>query len=168
MMDFYKMPITCKLIGEDEYQIKVGNDYIEVFCNIEHLSFPSSLNVILRRHYIGEPGNHPTNHGRTTVLLSVVTDYFKKKYLEKLEEEIKKIANLPAFDCLEESWMGKYFYFSKGTPANVVYNDLSIIYDAYWNDVAFAKSFYDISLELNQAPDDGFLSKAIRESLSWI
>lgn len=165
MMDFSKMKMTHEQIGEDMYRLKVGKDYIEVFCNIEHLRFPSDLQVILHRHYIGTVDNTPTNPRRTVILLSVVKDYFNRMYLKDLEAEIKDIAKLPATNRLEESWLGKRFYFVKGTSAFDVYSELFKIYDAYESGVTSAKSFYDISLELNQTPDDGFLSEAIRDSL---
>lgn len=166
-MDFSKMKMTHRQLSQNTFEIRVGQDFIEVWTNYGWMTFPSTLEVYTIRHYIKSQDNVPTNPKRTTILLSEVEQYFKKLYLKELETEIINISKLPATGKLESDYDGKRFSFICGTSAESVLNELRRIYDAYESDTFFCKSFFAIETELSQN-SGGFLYDAIQEDLSWI
>ena len=166
-MDFSKIKKTCVRLSDDVYRIKVGQDFIEVSTNFGWMRYPSTLDIQLIRHYIGNPSKLPSNPNRTDELLREVRNYFSKKYMREMEKDIKSLASLPASDKLQKDFNGKRFEFKKGNSARDILNEVTMAYMAYSSYFAItSKHIFDILMDLSE--NDGFLHEAIDEDLSWV
>jgi hypothetical protein len=90
----------------------------------------------------------------------------KDLYRKEVEEDLRKIAYLPATDGhLQEEFEGKHLHFFKGTSALEVIHEFEQAYDYACSWIA-SKDSFDIFSELAQKPNR-FLSAQLEELLSW-
>ena len=160
MMDFSKMKMTHKQIGDKIYKVRVGNDIIEVEIYFDWYGY---FRVSTLNHYILNPDNKPTNHYRTRVLQSYVAEYLENIYKNELREDLQEIASFPAYNCLKEEFNGHWIHLGKGTTANQVIKKFEEANNAC---VICPLDTYEIYKELSQNKE-GFLSEELRNLLAF-
>lgn len=167
-MDFNSMRMTHEQLSDDKYRLRVGDDIIEVKTNFRYLQYFDDFCSDTITHYIKTPNNKPTNSNRTLVLLDRVYDYFRRLFLEEIEEDLREISSFPisSTGTLQRDYKGRRFNFSEWDTPHDIFNKIHSTCCS--TSASGDETFYSTIVDLAQK-NDGFLSVEIKQYLyGWL